>query len=311
MSRLFADHYEFSIGGDDHYYRVDDIAPVSGNREHKHTDVEAGLDAYTSNWECVDTSTERRRGSDHLYLVDDAHYVQCSRTGLERAGNTIRLSDGAPVPLQWAVVSAVFEGVAQRKFGTIKAGVDRDDLFDTDAVSVTTPRNFILASECSQDELDAYYDDLADLVVDLLSRYHDVASVGGLDSLIDWWNDERTDLFREYAYEDWQPKLAYQVLTSMEPRNGWRFPQDPDDNSWSYHLLHESALDADTPMLSIELTEAGATTEGGEIQLVEDPPGDDQIVHEHATYETVDELASLLDSYMERTPADFTPPVAE
>lgn len=117
-------HYEFDFNTG-YFNRVDDMTPARLNREHKHSDVESGLDEYTYNWECIDESKERKRGSDKLYLVCDKYYVWCSRTGMEKSGNAIHFSENSPEELRYDVWSAVFESILERKFGSIRDGITK------------------------------------------------------------------------------------------------------------------------------------------------------------------------------------------
>lgn len=237
----FSSYYEFSPL-DDIRHSVFDISPASGNRDHEHADVEAGLDDYTANWELIGRDTERRRGSDRLYLVDDAHYVWCSRTGMERAGNSIMLSEDAPDQLEFCVVSGVFEGVAQRRFGAIKEGISKAAILDTDTLSITSPRGFVLSRELSQEEIEEYFDGLADLAVTLLSKYHDQSTVEGIQDIIKWFTDAETQLFRDAI--GFEPTMESQVLPTIEDSKTWRIPNNVDPATHLIVLLEDpDALD--------------------------------------------------------------------
>lgn len=107
------DRFNFDIG-EDNYFSIYGVSIANMNHPHKHSQVEDGLESYTANWELIERDDGLRRGSAHLYLVDDAYYVACSRTGLERAGNSLKFSSDSPDELVFSVVSAVFEGVLRR-----------------------------------------------------------------------------------------------------------------------------------------------------------------------------------------------------
>lgn len=194
---MFDGHYKFSFQ-DDYYYPVNDFTPARLNREHKYPDVEKGLDSYTSNWEIVDESNERSRGSDKLYLVDDTYYVHCSRTGMEASGNIIRFSENSPDDLRFSVLSSVFEAILNRKFGKIKEGGETRKK----GLQISSPRAFVLQNNLSSEELEEYYEKAADIVFELTGKYNQTETCDGLKTISDWYHKEMEELYQEFVHSD-------------------------------------------------------------------------------------------------------------
>lgn len=289
---MFEDHFEFSIG-EDYLCSVYDYTPAEQNREHHHEDVRDGIEEYTYNWELVAKDSERRRGSDTLFLVDDEHYVWCSRTGMERAGNSVRFSASSPDELRFAVLSGLFESVSRRKFGEISEGIDKDDFTD-DSLTVATPKGFILANELTQEELNEYFNEMAEIVVELIDRYNtEVDSCDALAELIDWYDDVTTELFREYAYDDFQPTTVSQVFPEYDFPDGWTGPPELGDNkSFAIAMYSDTEVrDDGVYQYLIEVVNDDTT------RLVFEQ-GDEETELDSREYESTDELEAILDEFL-------------
>ncbi len=222
---MFESHYEFEIS-ERYFNRVDNVTPAKLNREHKHADIEEGLDTYTKNWECIATSTERRRGSDKLYLADDSYYILCSRTGMEKSGNVIKFCKNSPKELRFKVWSTVFENIIKRKVGSIKEGIDKKEIQENDGIKYFTPKNFVLKHELSQEELNMYFDEMADLMVQLISKYHESNSIEELKNITKWYNNKSKFIYRDYI--DFNPTITSRTLNNIDGENGWEIPNNID-----------------------------------------------------------------------------------
>lgn len=294
---MFDSYYEFTIP-EDEFYRVDKYTPATQNREHKHKDVQEGLDKYTANWEILATNDERRRGSDTLYLVNDAHYIWCSRTGMESAGNTIQMSQSTPDDLRYTILSTVFEEVSRRKFGEIKQGID-SNTFDSKTLSIASPRQLILAKELSESEQQAYYDELANLTTELLSRYYETETVDDLKEIITWYDTQRKELFREYT--NFTPSTVSQVINSTEERNGWRVPNKIDAGKRLTVVLHKNVDygESDDTIRTLIIS-----LDSEKIELIEEVNGNDTIL-KSKSHSSVEELQRYFDGFMEYTPQNL------
>lgn len=240
--RMFEDYHVFdSYTGNDYYYSVFDITPATSNRPHKHEHVEHGLDEYTSNWELLATDTERRRGGDRLWLVNDEHYIHCSRTGMERAGNTLMFSESTPDDLRFTIISNVFEGVSKREFGAIK----EEEITDIGNLTVTTPRALIIHKELTKEEQQEYYDDMADLAVTLLTKYYDCQTIDEIKTIVEWYNDERTNVFYEYVPRKPTP-LGLLFNSEFELPDEWYRRGDDMNIDARNVLLHHDDYDIET-----------------------------------------------------------------
>lgn len=300
MSHMFSSYYEFDIG-EGYYSRVDKMTTARLNREHKHSDVEFGLDDYTHNWECIAESTERRRGSDKLYLVNDEYYIWCSRTGMEKSGNSIHFSKNTPEELRFCVWSALFEKILERKFGSIKEGIDKKKVMEeTGGIS---PRAFILADKLTQDELNEYFDDMADLLVELIQKYHRIQSCGELESLIEWYDKESTRLYRDYT--NFKPTILSEVLTEIEGFNGWVVPDKVDGAKRLSVIINRNH----TPELKNGVIEEYAIEinemTDNEVKLVYDNVSEK--VLKEKKYETKDELRNILQDWFKLSPSNMDP----
>jgi hypothetical protein len=256
------------------------------NRPHKRSHVEDGLESYTANWELIERDDGLHRGSAHLYLVDDAYYVACSRTGLERAGNSLKFSSDSPDELVFSVVSAVFEGVLRRNSIDISDGID---LFDSDGgISVCTPKEFVLVQECTEEEIDEYYDELADLLYNSIGRYQDAITVKEIEDIVESYRGESKDLYRDYT--DFEPSVLSRVIPDIESRNGWIIGSgDIDGGKTLYVIRHEdSGIEQDAFCIEIVQDEM--------VELVEQAT---ETVLERGEYETKDELEDVLDETMD------------
>lgn len=294
--RGFENHYEFQPGRDVRY-SIFDVTPAEQNRAHEHAHVERGLDAYTANWECVARSNSRRRGSDRLYLVDDSHYIHCSRTGMEQAGNCVRFSKNPADDLVFSVISSVFEGVVEQHDVSIQDGVNREQLFDGGTLTIHSPNEVVLANECTQAEIESYYEDIADLFVSLISRYHDADTVDKIQSAVEWYRGERTDTFRDYI--GFSPTVLSTVVNDLDPRNGWHIPENIDAGKRDMVLIHGDSLDAEVSLfidvgfderIALRATDGMGASEGRTLA--------------ETTYESADELRRAFLDYMNTTPAD-------
>lgn len=195
MFSTFDEHYDFDPFGEDYLINVLDIVPVNINRPHKHRDVRKALDNYSYNVELIGTSDSRRRGSDRIWLVDDKYYVWCSRTGMERAGNNINISSNASDKLVYKIASTVFENVTKRKFGSIKSS----ELKSVGNLKFSTPRQFIIDSRLDESEKKSYYNDIADLTVELLDKYYDCNNLDELKTIIEWYKNRSKKIRHNYV----------------------------------------------------------------------------------------------------------------
>lgn len=285
------DKFEFNIG-EDMYYSVYDITIASMNRPHKHSHVEEGLDSYTKNWSLLEHDDGLRRGSSRLYLVNDKHYVSCSRTGLESAGNAVKFSKDCPDDLVFSVVSAVFEGVLRRNSIDIS---ENPDVFDSDGqISVHTPKEFVLAQECTEEEIDMYYDEIADLIYTVIDKYQDAGSVEDVEEIVEFYNEESRSLYRDYT--NFEPSILSQVVPSVEGRNGWIVGSgDIDGGKTLYVIRHEDGgFEEDAFCIEIVRDEL--------VELVEQAT---KTVIEGEEYETKGELRNILDNMMEYSFAEL------
>ncbi len=294
---MFDSHYNFKIG-EGYFDKVSDMTPARLNREHKHSDVESGLDKYTHNWECINSSTERRRGSDKLYLVDDKYYIWCSRSGVENIGNAIKFSHKCSEELRFTVWSTVFEKVLERKFGAIKDGICKESIINT--TSCLSPKTFILAKELSQKELDSYFDDMANLVIELIEKYHNVTSTKDIENIVDWYKNQTELLYRDYI--DFTPTILSQVLNNIDGRNGWIVPTDEVDDIKRFSvLINEKYVDTEAGvMYTIEINEGTQN----EVNLVYEDNNSVNILEER-TYKTKDKLRNTLEEWFEFTPSNY------
>ena len=301
MSRMFDSYYKFTVG-EGYFDKVTDMTPARLNREHKHSDVESGLDNYTHNWECVDESYERRRGSDKLYLVNDKDYVWCSRTGMEKAGNSIRFSKSSSEELRYTVWSSVFENVLERKFGSIKDGICKESIIDNGGS--ISPKTFVLVKKLSQEELDSYFDDMADLVIELIEKYHNTTSTTDIENLTAWFEDQTTILYRDYT--DFEPSILSQVLNNIEGRNGWVVPTDEIDGAKRVSVhIHENYTPnmEDGDVMDIYTIEINEGTPNEANLVYEDDTG--ETIMDERTYQTRDELRNTLEEWFEFTPENY------
>lgn len=298
MSRLFSEHYKFTIP-EDYFYSIDAIAPTTGNRNHKHTDVEEGLETVSPNWELIASSDERRRGSDRLYLVDDAHYVWCSRTGMESAGNTVQFSASTPKKIRFAVLRSVFENVASRNFGEIKNGEEIAESIESDSLSVSSPRQFVLAKELTEEEVSDYYDDVSDATIELLEKYYEAVSIEELKEVIDWWRNSRKSLFREYI--DFEPSIMSQVVPEFAEDSEWRVPSGVDGGMNLIVILYEDiSFGEDGEYSELFITISGDS----DVELGYSKGREDVIIKEKS-YETADDLRSILTEFLSFSPEDI------
>lgn len=298
MSRLFSEHYQFTIP-EDYFYSVDDIAPTTGNRNHKHSDVEQGLDSVSSNWECIGSSNERRRGSDKLYLVNDAHYIWCSRTGMESAGNTVQFSKSTPENIRFRVLKSVFEHVASRNFGEIKNGEEIADAIESDSFSISSPRQFVLAKELTEEEISDYYDDISEVTIELLEKYYDAVSIEELKEVVEWWRERRKHLFREYI--EFEPSIMSTVVPEFSDNSEWRVPSDVDEGASLIVILYEDISFGDEG----EYRELFITLSGDSDVELGYSKGRDDIIIEEKSYETDDGLRSILAEFLSFSPGDI------
>lgn len=294
---MFESYYNFEIG-EDYYNRIYDMTPATLNREHKHTDVESGLNNYTYNWECIAQNSEYRRGSAKLYLINDEHYICCSRTGMEKAGNSIQFSKSCPEKLRYEVWSSVFEHILERKFGSIKNGIDKESIINNaGAMSLKT---FVLANKLSPDELRSYFDDMADLIIQLIEKYHTTNSTSDIEEIVTWYHEQSTLLYRDYT--NFTPTMLSQVLNNIEERNGWVIPSNVDGGKRFSVIIHEDYTPnmEDGQVMDIYTIEIDESV-NNEVNLVHENNQGETILEEK-TYETKHELQSILEEWLEITP---------
>lgn len=293
---MFDTHYEFRIP-QDYLYSVYDYTPATQNREHKHSDIEEGIKEYTFNWECIDTDTERRRGSDKLYLAEDKYYIWSSRTGMEKAGNSVQFSENTPKELRFSVLKALFENVSERKFGEIKQGLQKKEIGGS--LSARSPKAVVLEEKLTTDELNDYFDDMAELAVDLISRYHMVESIEDLERVIEWYSDARKQLFRDYI--DFEPTILSQAVNELESKNNWMVPKNVDKGNSFTIFMHESFGEINSTFVEdvIQIEEMNQT-----VKLIHSEDNSEKIL-EKEKYETVEELKHYLKKFMEFTPSNY------
>lgn len=273
---------------EDKYYSIYDITIASMNRPHKHKHVEEGLESFTYNWELLEEDDSLRRGSSKLYIVSDSYYVSCSRTGLEKSGNSLRFSSNCPDELIYEVVSAVFEGVLRRKSIDISDGLDKSEFFGSDSsLKVSTPKEFVLATDCSDEELDMYYDELANLLYKTIEKYQKSNSVEEIESIVESYRKNSKQLYREY--KDFEPSILSQVIPKMNGKNGW--------------IIRGSEIDAGKTLYIIRNENNGIESDAFCIEIIKDEKVElvEQItetVLEKKTYETKNELQKILDEFM-------------
>jgi len=287
---IFSEHYEFDvIRGDDYYIRVSDIVPSELNRCHKHKDIEKALDEYTQNWELVATDSERRRGSDYLWLVNDQYYILCSRSGMESVGNSLHMSKNTPTELKYAVISTVFEEVSKRQFGTIKT----EETNERNNITVSTPRGFIIHHVLDEEEQQNYYDDIADVSVELLEKYYSCETIDDIKSLIGWYNEKMNTVFREYVPKE--PSILGELFIKEEYTcpNGWETPEDLEINVRD--ITFDSNYDYKSGNGWMIYIWSGAV-------YVEQSEEHDTVYEEDYTYETVEELKEILEQEMNKYP---------
>lgn len=294
---MFDSHYDFTIN-EGYFDKVSDMTISRLNREHKHSDVESGLDDYTYNWECLDSSTERRRGSDKLYLVNDKYYIWCSRSGVENIGNAIKFSQECSEELRFTVWSTVFEKVLERKFGAIKDGICKESIIKT--TNCLSPKTFVLAKKLSQKELDSYFDDMADLVIELIKKYHNVKSTKDIKNIVEWYKNQTELLYRNYL--NFTPTILSQVLNNIDVRNGWTYSKGEvtDVKRFCVLINEKYSKMEDGVMYTIEINEGAQN----EVNLVYEDDSSINILEERI-YKTKNELRNTLEEWFEFKPNDY------
>lgn len=226
MKQLFSDYYDFDIHND-YYYKIQDYIPVDHYREQKHKDIIEGAKNYSINTEVLDKSSRRKRGSDIILLVDDEHYIWSSRTGMESAGNCVQMSESCPNKLRYSILSNIFKNILRRKFEyDISQGVDKNEIFSK-KMNISSPKSFVLANKLDQTEIDKYYDDLADLTVDMMAEYYESEDCEDLKNIVSKYNKDKKELFRDYI--DFEPTDISQVINNTDSKNGWSVPENVDD----------------------------------------------------------------------------------
>lgn len=288
MEQTFLDEFTFSIQ-DDYFYPVAEYTPATLNREHTYDDIEVALTTYTDWWEFIGRTDDRKRGSDALYRIEDEHYVWCSRTGLEQAGNVIRISQSAPEQLRFIVLSTLFERIANRKFKT-----NLEDDATREPITVSTPRSFSIKTELTEDEQTEYKTELSEATQKLLTRYSEVETISGLQDLISWYNSRRTELFREYT--DFKPSVLSQVLNDFTIPSDWVGPEKPIDGGTDftiiqYELGEKSFHESSTEGVLIVIDEVKKT-----VQLIHEVDFEDTVIKE-TSYQSVPELQEALTSF--------------
>lgn len=225
MEKLFSDYYDFNIHND-YYYKIQDYIPVDHLREQKHKDIIEGAKNYSINTEVLDKSSRRKRGSDIILLVDDEHYICSSRTGMESAGNCVQMSESCPNKLRYSILSNIFENILRRKFEyDISQGVDKSEIFSR-KMNISTPKSFVLANKLDQTEIDKYYDDLADLTVDMMTEYYESEDCEDLKNIVSKYNKDKKELFRGYI--EFEQTDISQVINNTDSKNGWNMPENVD-----------------------------------------------------------------------------------
>lgn len=234
--RMFSEHYTFDVlNDDDCKYKISNISPANLNRMHKHEHVETALDEYTYNWELVATNTERARGSDHLWLVDDEHYIQCSRSGQENVGNTIMFSKSTPEELRFKIVSQLFESVTNERFGTIQS----EEMSNQNQLVFATPKSVVIHAQLNEEEQQQYYSDIADTTTELLEKYYQAKTIEDIEEIIDWYNSKTKDIY--YDYIPTERTKIWELFTERDYNcpNGWLTPETVEEDASTIAILHE------------------------------------------------------------------------
>jgi len=235
--------------GEDYRYPIAEVTPAQMLREHSHEDVEDGIKQFSHNYEILATNTEGYRHSSRLFLVDDEHYIICSRSGLESSGNVLYFSNSSPETLRFSVIQEVFSSVAQNQFGDIKNG---DTAHKSEPIAVVTPKQFVLQQKLSEKELTEYYDTIADYTYDLIESFNTVETVSDIEEIIEEYNTQLQEAYRDAI--DFEPTTVYEIFSSKTfDDSNWQLPTDVDKDT-SFELCM-----SDTPnnefTLFIEVTE--------------------------------------------------------
>lgn len=290
MSQPFNDIFQPSLG-DDYYYRVADYSPATLHGEHRHEDVEYGVQKYTDSWELIETDDGRGRGSDQLYLVNDEHYVLCSRTGLETSGNAVHFSEGTPEALRFAVLTTIFERVTTRKFPR-----ENSETGDTTSRSITTPDGNTITVELDAGDLSPHSAAKTDLTHELLTRYETVTELSDLQELVDWYQSERKELFNKYVRDD-DPTVLSEVVTDISLSDKWAGPTEVSPYSRFELLMYRGEDGIDTVDDLVETVIIVVDEDRSTARLIHEEGWDDTILEERE-YETEDELRDALDDLM-------------
>lgn len=172
------------------------------------------------------------------------------------------------------------------------------NIMNNNAMSIKT---FVLAKKLTQDELDSYFDDMADLIVELIDKYHSTTSTPDLEDLAAWYHNQSTLIYRDYT--DFTPTILSQVLNNIEGRNGWVVPSDELDGGERFSvLIHEDYTPniQDGKVIDIYTIEINEGTVN-EANLVYENEEKETVIEEQK-YETRDELRSILERWFEYVP---------
>lgn len=250
--------------------------------------MENGISNYTHNWELVEVDDGLRRGSAQLYLVEDKYWISCSRTGLERSGNSVKFSSDCPEDLVFDVVSSVFEGVLRRNSIDISEGFEKDEFFGSDVLKVATPKELVLAQECTQEEITEYYDELSDLLYDLIEKYNEAETVEDVSESVNEYHELRKSLYRDAI--DFEPSIVSEVVSDMSGRNGWIIDKSDMDGAKKHHLIRHENNGDDDEIFYIEILQDSV------VQIIDFVEDDTLISYE---YDTEKELRGYITELME------------
>jgi len=293
MNRIFSEYFTFSLQ-DGFFYPVHDYTISTLNREHTHDDVREGAENYSYNVELIAENTERKRGSDALFLVDDQHYVWCSRTGLESTGNVIKMSESSPMELRFTILKTVFKNILQRKFGDISNGIDTESL-NSSSLSVMTPKDLVLKQKLTESEIKSYFDDVGEATVNVIHEFQNAETPNELKEIVSEYQDKKTKIYRKHT--DFTPSIASQTIPSVEGKNNWMIPDDIDDGRTMVVLMHENMDYGDTQTKQLHII----ISCDSKVELIETIDHEDTIL-ETKSYESESELKSHINAFMKCTP---------
>lgn len=162
------------------------------------------------------------------------------------------------------------------------------DVFDSDGqISVCTPKQFVLVQECTEEEINMYYDELADLLYRVVDKYQDATNVDDVEETVDFYKEESKSLYRDYI--DFEPSILSQVIPNVNGRNGWIVGSGDIDGGKTLYVIRNEDSGFEEDAFCIEIVQDEL------VELVEQAT---ETVLEDKRYETKDELRAILDEFM-------------